>query len=46
MKLRVKPSVEDQGLDIHEHGEEGYGEEFTSGVNLDSGFLEIFSGQI
>jgi ammonium transporter, Amt family len=31
MELRVKPTVEDQGLDIHEHGEEGYGEEFSSG---------------
>lgn len=32
MPLRVKPFVEDQGLDINEHGEEGYGEEFTSGL--------------
>jgi len=29
--LRVKPEVEDQGLDINEHGEEGYGQEFGSG---------------
>jgi Amt family ammonium transporter len=31
MELRVKPSVEEQGLDINEHGEEGYGEEFAGG---------------
>lgn len=34
MDLRVKPSQEEQGLDINEHGEEGYGEEFTSGLGL------------
>ena len=33
MDLRVKPSVEDQGLDINEHGEEGYGEEFAGGMS-------------
>lgn len=34
MSLRVQPNTEDQGLDIHEHGEEGYGEEFASGLSL------------
>lgn len=28
MQLRVKSSVEDQGLDINEHGEEAYGQEY------------------
>ena len=28
MGLRVKPAVELEGMDINEHGEEGYGEEF------------------
>ncbi len=32
--LRVKPEVEDQGLDICEHGEEAYGQEFMGGYNL------------
>jgi ammonium transporter, Amt family len=32
--LRVKPETEYQGLDINEHGEEGYGEEFASGLSL------------
>jgi ammonium transporter, Amt family len=32
--LRVKPEAEYQGLDINEHGEEGYGEEFASGLSL------------
>jgi ammonium transporter, Amt family len=32
--LRVKPESEYQGLDINEHGEEGYGEEFASGLSL------------
>lgn len=26
MSLRVDPSIEDEGLDVHEHGEEGYGD--------------------
>jgi ammonium transporter, Amt family len=26
MSLRVAPDTEDEGLDVHEHGEEGYGE--------------------
>jgi len=34
MELRVKPESEYQGLDITEHGEEGYGEEFASGLSL------------
>jgi ammonium transporter, Amt family len=34
MDLRVKPEAEYQGLDINEHGEEGYGEEFASGLSL------------
>ncbi len=34
MELRVKPEAEYQGLDINEHGEEGYGEEFASGLSL------------
>jgi ammonium transporter, Amt family len=34
MDLRVKPEIEYQGLDISEHGEEGYGEEFASGLSL------------
>ncbi len=34
MPLRVKPIVEEQGLDINEHGEEGYGEEFASGLSF------------
>ncbi|MFB2919268.1 ammonium transporter [Aerosakkonema funiforme] len=34
MALRVKPIVEEQGLDINEHGEEGYGEEFASGLSF------------
>jgi ammonium transporter, Amt family len=34
MDLRVHPEAEYQGLDIHEHGEEGYGEEFAAGLSL------------
>ena len=34
MDLRVKPIEEEQGLDINEHGEEGYGEEFAAGLGL------------
>jgi Amt family ammonium transporter len=30
--LRLKPDAELQGMDISEHGEEGYGEEFASGL--------------
>ena len=32
--LRPKPEAEYQGLDITEHGEEGYGEEFGGGVRI------------
>ncbi len=32
--LRVHPDVEIQGVDISEHGEEGYGEELSSGFSL------------
>lgn len=31
--LRLKPEREMQGLDINEHGEEGYGEEFAGGIS-------------
>lgn len=34
MNLRVNPEAEYQGLDINEHNEEGYGEEFASGLSL------------
>ncbi len=34
MALRVKPIAEEQGLDINEHGEEAYGEEFASGLSF------------
>jgi ammonium transporter, Amt family len=30
--FRVKPESEFQGMDINEHGEEGYGEEFAGGI--------------
>ena len=32
--LRIKPEAEVQGMDIHEHGEEGYGREFAGGISL------------
>jgi len=28
------PEAEVQGMDIHEHGEEGYGREFAGGISL------------
>ncbi|WP_414583415.1 ammonium transporter [Scytonema sp. PCC 10023] len=34
--LRVKEEAELQGLDINEHGEEGYNEEFTDRINFSS----------
>jgi ammonium transporter, Amt family len=34
MPLRAKEESEYQGLDISEHGEEGYGEEFASGLSF------------
>jgi ammonium transporter, Amt family len=33
MELRVNPEIEEQGLDVSEHGEEGYGEDFASGLS-------------
>lgn len=39
MELRVRPMSEDQGLDINEHGEEAYGQEFSGGVAISSGSL-------
>ena len=35
--LRVHPEAEIQGLDINEHGEEGYGEEFAGGLGHAAG---------
>jgi ammonium transporter, Amt family len=35
MELRVKSAIEDQGMDINEHGEEGYGKDFASGLSVD-----------
>lgn len=32
MSLRVRPQVEDEGLDIHLHGEEAYGASFASEI--------------
>ena len=32
--LRLKPEAEIQGMDINEHGEEAYGEEFTGGYDI------------
>jgi Amt family ammonium transporter len=32
--LRLKPEAEVQGMDINEHGEDGYGEEFGIGLAL------------
>jgi Amt family ammonium transporter len=32
--LRVKEEAENQGLDIHEHGEEGYNSEFGDRINV------------
>lgn len=34
MSLRVNPNVELQGVDVSEHGEEGYGEELAPGLSL------------
>jgi len=34
--LRVKPEEEYEGVDIYEHGEEGYGEEFSGGMSSSS----------
>ncbi|WP_019500036.1 ammonium transporter [Pseudanabaena sp. PCC 6802] len=42
--LRVKPEVEFQGMDINEHGEEGYGEEFGGGVSQMGGKASPIDG--
>lgn len=34
MDLRVTPQVEEEGLDIHLHGEEAYGEEITGEISF------------
>lgn len=34
MPLRVKSEVEDEGLDIHEHGEEAYGESIATELSF------------
>ncbi len=34
MDLRVNPDAEYKGVDINEHGEEGYGEELASGLSI------------
>ncbi|MBD1833848.1 ammonium transporter [Cyanobacteria bacterium FACHB-472] len=34
--LRPKPEAEMQGIDITEHGEEGYGDEFAEGMSFTS----------
>lgn len=34
--LRVKEEAENQGLDIHEHGEEGYNSEFGDRINVEN----------
>ncbi|NJP11486.1 MAG: ammonium transporter [Leptolyngbyaceae cyanobacterium RU_5_1] len=34
MELRVRPEVEDEGLDVHEHGEEGYGENLAGELSF------------
>lgn len=32
--LRVDPDAEFQGVDVNEHGEEGYGEELAAGFTM------------
>lgn len=34
MELRVRATIEDQGLDVHEHGEEAYSEDFGGGISV------------
>jgi Amt family ammonium transporter len=34
IELRVSPEVENEGLDIHEHGEEGYGENLAGEISF------------
>ena len=38
--LRVKPEQELQGMDINEHGEQGYGDDFASGLNFAERYKE------
>jgi len=38
--LRVKPEQEFQGMDINEHGEQGYGDDFASGLNFAERYSE------
>lgn len=40
MDLRVAPSIEEQGIDLPIHGEEGYGSDFGSGVFVSSNSSE------
>ena len=40
MDLRVPQSVEEQGIDLPIHGEEGYGSDFGSGVLTSSSSSE------
>lgn len=34
MSLRVEPNAEEEGLDVPEHGEEAYGQEFAGGFSM------------
>lgn len=43
MDLRVSPEIEEQGLDVSEHGEEGYGEDFASGLLYSTKKSEAYS---
>jgi Amt family ammonium transporter len=40
MDLRVASSIEEQGIDLPVHGEEGYGSEFGSGVFINQSSTE------
>ena len=40
MDLRVASSIEEQGIDLTVHGEEGYGSEFGSGVFVNQNAVE------
>ncbi len=40
MDLRVASSIEEQGIDLTVHGEEGYGSEFGSGVFVNQSAVE------
>jgi Amt family ammonium transporter len=41
MPLRVKDNVEDEGLDVHEHGEEAYGESIATELAFSSRTSEV-----